>query len=77
VTYENGDKRKKGKEMGQAMGMLKKKGESVQYNPNLTWRSNRNVCIVVFWVMTLCGLVGGYQRFGGIYRILSLDSILF
>jgi hypothetical protein len=25
--------------------------------------------IVVFWVVMLCGLVGGYQRFGGTYRL--------
>jgi hypothetical protein len=23
---------------------------------------------MVFWVLTQCGLVDGYQRFGGIYR---------
>jgi hypothetical protein len=25
--------------------------------------------IVVFWVVTPCGLVGGHQRFGGTYRL--------
>jgi hypothetical protein len=28
-----------------------------------------NVSIVVFWVVMPCGLVGGYQHFGGTYRL--------
>jgi hypothetical protein len=26
-------------------------------------------CLVVFWVVVLCGLVIGYRRFGGTYRL--------
>jgi hypothetical protein len=29
-----------------------------------------NMSNVVFWVATPCGLVGGYKRFGGTYRLL-------
>jgi hypothetical protein len=25
--------------------------------------------VVVFWVVTPCDLIGGYQRFGGTYRL--------
>jgi hypothetical protein len=28
----------------------------------------------VFWVVTPCGLVGGYRRFGGVYRLLSTED---
>jgi hypothetical protein len=28
-----------------------------------------NVQIVVFWVMTLCSLISGFQRFGGSFRL--------
>jgi hypothetical protein len=27
------------------------------------------ISIVVFWVVTPCGLIGGYQHFGGMYRL--------
>lgn len=32
--------------------------------------------IMVFWVVTLCGLVGGYQRFGEKYRLFLQDRFL-
>jgi len=28
-----------------------------------------SVYIVVFWVMTLCSLISGFQRFGGSFRL--------
>jgi hypothetical protein len=39
------------------------------------------IWIVVFWVVTLCSLGDGYQRFGGVYRLhlqgtIKMEAIL-
>jgi hypothetical protein len=39
---------------------------TVQINHHISQTPDVNV---VFWIVTLCGLVGGYQHFRGIYHL--------
>jgi hypothetical protein len=52
------------------MGELEKHTEFLIENFKRKWKMS----MLVFWVVTSCGLVGRYQRFGGTYCFHLLSS---